>query len=112
MENRKRSLQLKFRVTPEERETIENKMSQYGTTNMAAYLRKMAIDGYMVKVEIPELKEMVSLLRYSSNNINQIAKKLNSGFTVHNSDFKEVLKYHERMWDVADRIISSLAKLK
>ena len=58
--NRQREVQLKFRVTPEERELIERKMEQLGTTNMAAYLRKRAIDGYAVNLELPELREMVS----------------------------------------------------
>ena len=63
MANREREIQLKFRVTPEERELIEAKMAQLGTQNMAAYLRKMALDGYVVRLELPELREMVSLLR-------------------------------------------------
>ena len=54
MAKRKRDIQLKFRVTPQEREMIETKMAQFGTTNMAAYLRKMAIDGYVVKLDLPE----------------------------------------------------------
>ena len=62
MAKRKRDIQLKFRVTPQEREMIETKMAQFGTTNMAAYLRKMAIDGYVVKLDLPELRELVSLL--------------------------------------------------
>ena len=78
MAKRKRDIQLKFRVTPQEREMIETKMAQFGTTNMAAYLRKMAIDGYVVKLDLPELRELVSLLRYSSNNLNQLARKANS----------------------------------
>ena len=75
MAKRKRDIQLKFRVTPQEREMIETKMAQFGTTNMAAYLRKMAIDGYVVKLDLPELREMVSLLRYSSNNLNQLTRR-------------------------------------
>ena len=69
MAKRKRDIQLKVRVTPEERAMIETKMAQLGTTNMGAYLRKMAIDGYVVKLDLPELRELVSLLRYSSNNV-------------------------------------------
>lgn len=75
MAKRKRDVQLKFRVTPQEREMIETKMAQFGTTNMAAYLRKMAIDGYVVKLDLPELRELVSLLRYSSNNLNQLTRR-------------------------------------
>lgn len=75
MAKRKRDIQLKFRVTPQEREMIETKMAQFGTTNMAAYLRKMAIDGYVVKLDLPELRELVTLLRYSSNNLNQLTRR-------------------------------------
>lgn len=54
MANRNRPIQVKFRVTPEERALIDKRMAQTGTMNMAAYLRKMAIDGYVVKLELPE----------------------------------------------------------
>ena len=74
MAKRKRDIQLKFRVTPQEREMIETKMAQFGTTNMAAYLRKMAIDGYVVKLDLPELRELVSLLLYSINNLNHLTR--------------------------------------
>jgi hypothetical protein len=40
---------------------IETKMAQVGTTNREAFLRKMAIDGYVVKLDLPELRELVSL---------------------------------------------------
>ena len=53
MANRKRPIQVKFRVTPEEREMIDKRMEQAGTINMAAYLRKMAIDGYVVNWNCP-----------------------------------------------------------
>ena len=51
-------------------------MAQLGTQNMAAYLRKMALDGYVVRLELPELREMVSLLRRSSNNLNQLTRRV------------------------------------
>ena len=56
MAKRKRDIQLKFRVTPQEREMIETKMAQFGTTNMAAYLRKMAIDGYIIYTDTADIK--------------------------------------------------------
>ena len=69
MAKRKRDMQLNFRVSAEELAVIEQKMSQFGTSNREAYLRKMALDGYVVKLELPELKELVSLMRRSSNNL-------------------------------------------
>ena len=67
---------MNFRVSPEELALIEQKMSQLGTVNREAYLRKMALDGYVVKLDLPELKELVSLMRYSSNNLNQLTRKV------------------------------------
>ena len=73
---RKRNIQVNFRVSPEELALIEQKMSQVGTKNREAYLRKMAVDGYVVKLDLPELQKMVSLMRYSSNNLNQLGDHL------------------------------------
>ena len=67
MANHSRPVQVKFRVTPEERALIGKRMEQAGIMNMAAYLRKMAIDGYVIKLELPELRELISLLRRKSN---------------------------------------------
>ena len=90
MAKRKRDIQLKFRVTPQEREMIETKMAQFGTTNMAAYLRKMAIDGYVVKLDLPELRELVSLLRYSSNNLNQFTRRAHETGRIYETDLEDM----------------------
>ena len=79
MAKQKRDVLLKVRVTAEERALIRQKMALLGTDNMAAYMRKIAIDGYVVKLDLPELREMVSLLRRSSNNLNQLAVLANMG---------------------------------
>ncbi len=60
-------------MSAEELELIHQKMQQYGTENLSAYLRKMALDGYVVKLDLPEL---VSLMRRSSNNLNQMTRKV------------------------------------
>ena len=112
MANRKRDIQVKFRVTPQERDMIETKMAQIGTTNMAAYLRKMAIDGYVVKLDIPELKEMVSLLRYTSNNLNQLTKRAHESGRIYDADLEDIQQNQERIWTSAEQIVSSLAVLK
>ncbi len=111
MAKREREIQIKFRVTPQERELIEQKMVQLGTTNMAAYLRKMAIDGFILKLELPELREMVTLLRRSSGNLNQIAKRVNSTGRLYEEDVKEILGYQERLWQAANEILARLAEL-
>ena len=94
MANREREIQLKFRVTPEERELIEAKMAQLGTQNMAAYLRKMALDGYVVRLELPELREMVSLLRRSSNNLASGWRMTSQAFFVASCGFPWGVVHH------------------
>ena len=109
---REREIQLKFRVTPEERALIERKMAQLGTTNMAAYLRKMAIDGYAVNLELPELREMVSLLRRSGANLNQIARRVNQTGRVYDTDLEDIRQGYEKLWDATRKILTSLAAIQ
>lgn len=112
MAKRKRDIQLKVRVTPEERAMIEAKMAQLGTTNMAAFMRKMAIDGYVVKLDLPELRELVSLLRYSSNNLNQLTRRVHETGRVYVADMEDILQNQERIWQAASGILSQLAAIK
>ena len=112
MANLEREVQLKFRVTPEERALIEQKMAQLGTTNMAAYLRKMAIDGFVVNLELPELREMVSLLRRSSNNLNQLTRRVHETGRFYDADLDELRQNYDSLWDAAQKILTSLAKLQ
>ena len=112
MANLEREVQLKFRVTPEERALIELKMEQLGTTNMAAYLRKMAVDGYVVHLELPELREMVSLLRRSSNNLNQLTRRVHETGRFYDADLEELRQSYDGLWGAAQKILTSLAKLK
>ena len=112
MANLQREVQLKFRVTPEERALIEQKMAQLGTTNMAAYLRKMAIDGFVVNLELPELEELVSLLRRSSNNLNQLTRRVHETGRFYDADLEELRQSHDRLWDAAQNILTLLAKIQ
>lgn len=112
MDKRKRSVPILFWVSEEEKELIQRKMELFGTDNMSAYLRKMAIDGYVVKLDLPELKEMVSLLRYSSNNLNQLTKRAHESGRIYEADLEDIKQGQERIWEAADTIITKLAKLK
>ena len=112
MANLQRQIQLKFRVTPEERALIEQKMAQLGTTNIAAYLRKMAIDGFVVNLELPELGELVSLLRRSSNNLNQLTRRVHETGRIYDADMEDLRQGQERLWDAAQKILTSLAKIQ
>ena len=71
----------------------------------------MAIDGYVVRLELPELKEMVSLLRSSSNNLNQLTKRVHETGRIYDADLEDLRQSQERLWDAARRILDTLAKL-
>ena len=91
---RKREVQLNFRVSPDELALIEQKMVQLGTKNREAYLRKMALDGYVVRLELPELKELVSLMRYSSNNLNQLTRRVHETGRIYDADLEDITRRH------------------
>lgn len=108
---RKREVQLNFRVSPEELALIEQKMAQLGTTNREAYLRKMALDGYVVRLELSELKELVSLMRYSSNNLNQLARRAHETGRIYDADLEDISRRQEALWDGVHQVLTQLAKL-
>lgn len=108
---RKREVQLNFRVSPEELALIEQKMAQLGTKNREAYLRKMALDGYVVRLELPELKELVSLMRYSSNNLNQLARRAHETGRICDADLEDISRRQEALWDGVHQVLTQLAKL-
>lgn len=109
--NRTRDVQLNFRVSPHELELIEKKMSQVGTKNREAYLRKMAIDGIVVNLEIPELKELLSLMRYTSNNINQLTRRAHETGRIYDADLEYILQKQDALWTGMKEILTQLGKI-
>ena len=102
---------VRVRFTPEELAIVREKMAQYGTDNLSAFVRKMCIDGYMVKLDFPELKEMVSLLRYSSNNLNQLTKRVHETGRIYDADLEDIHRSQDRIWTAVEKVVASLAKL-
>ena len=91
---------------------IALKLAPLPTQRIGAYLRKMAIDGYVVKLDLPELRELVSLLRYSSNNLNQFTRRAHETGRIYEADLEDIQQSQERIWTAAEKIVSSLAALK
>ena len=112
MAKRKRDVPVLFYVSKDEMELIQQKMQAFGTSNMSAYLRKMAIDGYVLKLDLPELKELVSLLRRWSNNLNQLTRRVHQTGLVYEADLQELNAQQERIWDGVKQILKQLAKLQ
>ena len=108
---RRRNIQLHFMVTAQEQSLILKKMKLFGTRNMGAYLRKMAIDGYVVRLDLSDVKALVSLLRNATNNLNQIARRVNETHSVYEVDIEDIQQHYDRLWNVANRILSELANI-
>ena len=109
---RKRDIPLLFWVSEQERQMIQAKMDQIGTDNLSAYLRKMAIDGMIINLELPELREMVSLLHRSSNNLNQLTRRVHETGRIYDADLEDINQSYEKLWEAAQKILTSLAKIQ
>lgn len=109
--NRQRPIQVKFFVDAKELDLIKQKMALIGTENMSAYLRKMAIDGFVINLDMPELRELMVTMKRISNNENQIAKRLNEGGGIYETDLEEIKKNQDEIYEGIRKILASLAKL-
>ncbi len=107
MANRKRPIVLRCPVTAQERKLIEQKMTQLHTKRIGAYLRKMAIDGYVIYVDTADFKEMNRRLSAIGRNINQIAKRVNAGGPTYQADMEEIRERLDEIWQLQRRILLS-----
>ena len=98
MDGRKRTVQIKFRVTEEERALIEQKMKLVPTRNMEAYLRKMAIDGYIIQIDHADIKAMTAEIQKIGVNINQITRRVNATGSVYQEDIEEIKGVLAEIW--------------
>ena len=110
-QKRKRDVPVLFWVSAAEMDAIQQKMEQFGTKNLSAYLRKMAVDGYVVQLDLPVLKELVSLMRYSSNNLNQLTRKVHETGRVYDADLEDISQRQEQIWEGVKEIPTQFSKL-
>ena len=102
-----RDQQLHFRVSKPELERIRNKMEASGILSIGSYLRKMALDGYCLHLDLPQLRRMVYLLQMCSNNLNQYAKVANENGRVYAADMEDL---RVRLCSVIDNILAEKPK--
>mgnify|MGYP002580695271 FL=1 len=100
MKNRTRPVRIEFRVTEQERQLIQKKMEQLGTKNMGAYLRKMAIDGYIIKVDYTEQKKLAAAVSRVAGNINQICRRINQTGHFYQDDIVELKAKQCEIWEL------------
>ena len=101
-----------FVMSQDELDRMQQKMQEVGIQNKSAYLRKMALDGYCVNLELEDVKKMVSLLRYCSNNLNQYAKRANTTNSIYADDIQNLQNQLEEIWLSAKEILARLAVIR
>lgn len=107
----KRDQNMIIRLSSSELERIRLKMSEVEVVSLSSYIRKMALDGYCVKLDLEDVKEMVSLLRRCSNNLNQYAKRANETGSIYAEDIKDLQNRFEEIWNVAKEIMARLSTI-
>lgn len=111
-EKRKRRVKLMTRVTEEEYAQIQARMALVGTDNLSAFLRKLALDGRIVLLDMDEIKTLVSLLRRTSANVNQIAKRVNATSRVYENDLAEIQNRLGEVWAALNDVLRKLAVIE
>ena len=107
MANRKRNIQMKFYVTEDEKRLIDERMKLLPTQRYGAYLRKMAINGYIIYTDTADIKAFTKELSAIGRNINQIAKRVNAGGGAYKADMQEIQERLDEIWQLQRRILSS-----
>lgn len=107
----RRDQQLHFRVSKPELERIRNKMESSGILSIGSYLRKMALDGYCLHLDPPQLRRMAYLLQMCSNNLNQVAKRTNENGQLYAADLEDLRQRLDELIDIGRQILSRLAEL-
>lgn len=111
MAKRKRDVPMLFWMSQNEMEQLRAKLARSCCGNMSAYLRKMALDGYIVNLDLPELRELVSLLRYTSNNLNQLTRRVHQTGRIYDADLEEISQKQDAIWTGVGKILDALGGL-
>ena len=107
-----KDISMHFWVSQEEYDLILKNMALSGSTNLSAFLRKMAIDGMVIRLDMTEIKELLKLLRRANANINQITKHLHETGRVYDTDLEEILGYQKEIYKGQNELLTRLVKLQ
>lgn len=107
----KKSVRVEFVMSEQEAELVRGRMAELGVTNLSAYLRKMAVDGYIIHLDMGDIQEMVRLLRICSNNLNQYTRRANEAGSVYAADVEDLRTRLDGLWDGMDRLLRGFANI-
>lgn len=109
-EKEKRLVNHNFRTTESEAAVMRKKMEALGIRNKSAYMRALALNGYILKLDLPQIREMLRLLGNMTNNLNQIAKRLNAHGNLYETEIEEIQQKQDEMWKMMRQLLSILER--
>lgn len=107
-EKEKRLVNHNFRTTESEAAIMRKKMEALGIRNESAYMRALALNGYILKLDLPQIREMLRLLGNMTNNLNQIAKRLNARGNLYETEIEEIQQKQDELWKMMRQLLSVL----
>ena len=107
----KKTVRMQLVISQKEADLIKERMAELGITNLSAYLRKMAVDGYVIHLDTGDIQEMVRLLRICSNNLNQYARRANETGSIYAADVEDLRERLDGLWDQMDRLLRGFANI-
>ena len=108
---RRRPIHLHVMVSEEELAQLQERMAEAGVRNMGAFVRKMALNGYVLHVDLGPVRELVSLQRRCSNNLNQVAIQANTYGGVYPHDIAALQKDYADLWGSLSKLIKKLEEV-
>ena len=109
---KERTVRVEVLFSPEEYRMLRDRMKEAGVRSMGPFMRKMALDGYVIKLDTTEIREMTSLLRRCSNNLNQVAKRANATGSIYGADIAELQNRQEEIWESMKELLARLASIQ
>ena len=108
----RRTEELKIRISPEDKDRIKMKMEDAGILNMSAYIRKMALDGICIKLDLVEIRQLIVMLQRCTNNLNQYAKRANETGSIYAADIEDLQNRLDEIWELSRQSLAHLAAIR
>lgn len=108
----KRTVHYSFKATPEEEALIQKKMELAGIKNQSAFIRRIVLGGFILRLDLPELKNVVHLMGNLSNNVNQMARRLHGGGSIYETEVDDIMERQKQLQDTLDKILTSLDQIR
>ncbi len=107
----RKNVRAEFVMTEEEAMAVRERMAELGIHNLSAYLRKMALDGYIIHLDMSEVREMTRLLRICSNNLNQYTRRANETGSIYAADVEDLRERMDDLWNGMEKLLRGLANI-